>query len=549
MGSEGSRSFGGREEGGRDGVRVGDIQNITRQYTRALSQRFPSRVSTPPSRCISLTNTAMSTLLLRASRARLPLPPLRHIHRHNVRYTSTTPSSDLISTLRSRGLIESTTGAPTALSTHVQKSPIAVYSGVDATATSLHIGHLLPLMNLLHFYLAGHHSISIIGKATASVGDPSGRKTERDETPDERLERQFQAIWKQVEGFYIKGAEYAESRGWGRREERGKYELVTNSTWLEPLTFLDFLRDVGRHVRVAQMMARDSVKSRLNVNPNTNTEGLNYAEFTYQLLQSYDFLHLYRTKSCTLQIGGNDQFGNITAGIDLITRLSRATNPTEPPPETFGLTVPLLLSPSGEKIGKTAGNAVWLDEKLTTSFELYQHFLKLPDAVLESYLKRFTLLSLDHISSALSSHAQEPEKRSAQHLLANEIVSLIHGPTAAARAALQTKVMFSRDGGEEVTAGEVLGAFGKEVGRLNYSEVVGVPVVKVMRSMGLCKTKDEAKRLVGAGGVYLGAKGERVVKGAGEGQREIKEEDLMEGRVLMVRVGKGRWGVVEVVKD
>ncbi|KAH8149268.1 uncharacterized protein LAJ45_06808 [Morchella importuna] len=451
-------------------------------------------------------------------------------------------SQTLLQHLQERELVESVTGTSGDLENLIESNPITTYAGVDPTANSLHVGHLLPLMNLLHFYLNGHHSIALVGKATASVGDPSGRTTERDSVESQRLQKAFDSIWRQIDGFFESAKKHALLRGYSE-EKLGKRELVTNGEWLEGLGFVEFLSTVGRHVRVSQMLARESVKGRM-----TTGQGINFAEFTYQLLQSYDFWHLHNKKNCRLQIGGNDQFGNITAGIDLITKLRVPTTPETPSttPNKFdpayGLTVPLLTTPSGAKFGKTAGNAVWLDPTLTSPFELYQFFVRLPDDVIGKYLKMFTLLPLSTVSSVLEEHLTSPEKRRAQHLLASEVVMLIHGGEEAKRAELQTKLLFPAPGETmKVSAREILQLPG--VVEVPRSEVVGELVTKVARRIGVCKSKGEADNVVRGGGLYVGLGSEKVM----DTKAKVEEEWLVDGEVLLVRFGKGKFCVVKVI--
>lgn len=290
-----------------------------------------------------------------------------------------------------------------------------------------------------------------------------------------------------------------------------------------------------------------SVKGRME-----SAAGINYAEFTYQLLQSYDFWHLYRTKDCSLQIGGNDQYGNITAGIDLITRLHKAHNPSssetsgdERLPKVFGLTVPLLTTPTGEKIGKTAGNAVWLDPTLTSPFDLYQYFVRLPDTVVYSYLTRFTLVPLPILQEVMAEHEVAKENRTAQHLLAKEVVELIHGPQAASQAQLQTKLLFPGPdtAGVAFTAKEVIDAFGDKVVKAGRDDIIGQSLAKVLKSIKIAHSSSEAKKTIHAGAVYVGPRSEKATD-PGE---PVKEDWLLEGSVLLLRVGKGKFTVVQLV--
>ncbi|KAA8913019.1 putative tyrosyl-tRNA synthetase mitochondrial precursor [Sphaerosporella brunnea] len=458
------------------------------------------------------------------------------------RWQSQAAPRSLVTELQDRGLVESITGPEGQLSSLVSQQKITLYAGVDPTASSLHVGHLLPLMNLLHFYLNGHHAIGLVGKATASVGDPSGRTTERNSIEALRLRNQFSSLWTQIDKFFSSGTSYAISRGYNP-ENFGKRELVTNGDWLEGLGLVEFLSTVGRHVRVGQMLARESVKARME-----SAQGINYAEFTYQLLQSYDFWWLNKHKGCRLQVGGNDQYGNITAGIDLISRLRKSSGEAEGPSDTFdpayGLTVPLLTTASGAKFGKSAGNAVWLDETLTSPFELYQYFVKLPDEVVEKHLKLFTLLPPPEISAAVAKHAEAPEMRSAQHLLAREVVTLIHGPQKAQRAQIQTQLLFPSPGAKHnFSADDIVDAFSGEMVDVPRNELVGEVAAKIMRRVAAVKSKSEAENVIRAGGVYWGLEGRRVE----DTKAVVAQEWLLDGKVLVLRVGKGKFVVVRAV--
>ncbi|KAF8540992.1 tyrosine-tRNA ligase [Trichophaea hybrida] len=448
----------------------------------------------------------------------------------------------LVKELKERGLAESITGPEGQLGSFVDSQKVVVYAGIDPTANSLHVGHLLPLMNLLHFYLHGHHSIGLIGKATASVGDPSGRNTERDSIESERLRNSFESLWAQVGRFFESGRVYAISRGYDDAKF-GTRELVTNGEWLDKIRMVEFLSTIGKHVRVGQMLARESVKARME-----SAQGINYAEFTYQLLQSYDFWHLHQSKGCRLQIGGNDQYGNITAGIDLISRL-RKSKGEESPDEfelAYGLTVPLLTTASGAKFGKSASNAVWLDEKLTTPFELYQYFVKLPDKVVEKHLKIFTLLSPSEVDVAVEEHFKASESRSAQHLLAKEVVTLIHGETKASRAFIQTQLLFGPSSDSmKFSAQEIIDAFDGD-GRLvemPKAELVGEMVSKIMRRVGAVKTRSEADNILRGGGMYYGQEGKKIY----DLKASIQEDWLLDGSILLLRVGKGKFVIVHAV--
>ncbi|CUS15708.1 unnamed protein product [Tuber aestivum] len=451
-------------------------------------------------------------------------------------------SSPLVETLRKRALVQKVTGLPGQLDNLVESGPIVAYAGVDATAPSLHVGHLLPLISLLHFYLHGHHVIALsveVGKSTASVGDPSGRVAERDSIASRRLGEWFDSLWAQIEKFFERGREYAVSKGY-REANFGKMEMKTNAEWLDGLGLVEFLAAVGPHIRVNNMLARDSVKGRMS-----SGTGINFAEFTYQLLQAYDFWHLHRTANCRLQIGGSDQFGNITAGIDLISRYQpgSTSESSSTHKEAYGLTAPLLTTESGEKIGKSAGNAIWLDGDRTTPFELYQFFVTLPDTHVQKYLQMFTLLPLSEISTVMDSHATNPESRAARTLLAKEVVTLIHGVGKASEAEFVTKLLFPVGGEAAFSAADIISVWGDRVIRVPRAEVIGEMIAKLSRRAGAVKSKSAAQNIIRSGGMYVGLKNEKVSDPAAV----VEEGWLVDGEVLLLRVGKGKFTVVHAV--
>lgn len=348
----------------------------------------------------------------------------------------------------------------------VEKEKITVYCGADPSAISLHVGNLIPLLILLHFYIRGHNVLALVGGATGEVGDPSGRSTERSQMDSSVRTNNMVHIRAQLAKFLERGRAYAETRGYA--DSLGTASTRNNHDWWKDVNMLGFLSTYGRHIRVGQMLARDSVKNRME-----SEQGIGFNEFTYQILQAYDFWHLHSQEGCSLQVGGNDQWGNITAGIDLISRLraeyTRTGRTAELPKvkedaeAAYGITVPLLTTPSGEKFGKSAGNAVWINPDLTKPYELYQYFVRAPDSVVENYLKMFTLLPLENIKTALEEHRKDESRRTAQKLLAKEVTDLVHGLGAGNRAKIMSTVMFpSADESEAVEPADVLNVFRTE---------------------------------------------------------------------------------------
>lgn len=482
--------------------------------------------------------------------------PSRSTHRHPHRPYSTLPKGDLIEELDSRGLIQTQTSR--SLRPHLASSSRTVYTGVDPSASSLHVGNLLPLFTLAHFARYNHHPIVLVGGATGSIGDPSGRSTERNALDKntltanvEGVKTQLRVFFRNVADYYGRSPDESSSIGGGEEEEGVELglgvRLMNNLSWTKDVTLLDFLGSVGRHARLAQMLARESVSSRL-----ATSSGMSYTEFSYQLLQAFDFAHLHSTHSCTIQIGGSDQLGNIVAGIDLIRRTTGGLKSLEDDP-AFGLTLPLLTTAGGEKFGKSAGNAVWLDRERTSDLDFYQFFLRSADDDVERYLKALTLLEVSSVEEIMAEHAGDRKARRAQRVLADHITTLIRGKDAAQKSKALTKILFSHTlhSGDPVDAAKSalrelqLNAITESdniVTKLEGQRVVGDDLTKVVVAAGLVKSRGEAKRLLSAGGLYVN---NRQVK-AGE---EISEADLVEtpgGAVCLLRAGKSAVRVVHV---
>lgn len=488
-------------------------------------------------------------------------------------YTTEATKRDLIDELDRRGLIQTQTSR--AIRSHLSTAPRVVYSGVDPSAPSLHVGNLLPLFTLAHFARYDHKPIVLVGGATGSIGDPSGRSTERNALDKKVLEANVEGIKGQLRAFFANVHEYYSEKGEtiesGKKSAIGQgvqlgmgIQLMNNYDWTKDITLLDFLGSVGRHARLTQMLARDSVASRLSPqttsssdsSPSSAAGGMSYTEFSYQLLQAFDFSHLHTTSSCTVQIGGSDQLGNITAGIDLIRRTTGLSH-DDP---AFGLTLPLLTTSSGEKFGKSAGNAVWLDADKTSDLDFYQFFLRSTDADVGRYLRCLTLLDVEYVDEVLGMHEGDKKKRLAQRVLADHITTLIRGKTASQKCKALTDILFSHTtnlGSEATAAAEnalskldlgsitekdnILTKFGKE-------QVVGEDVTKVVVSAGLVKSRGEAKRLLASGGLYVNNR--QIGKDDG-GENGVREEDLVdaeggEGKVCLLRAGKGAVRVVHI---
>ncbi|KAG9049287.1 tyrosyl-tRNA synthetase [Tulasnella sp. UAMH 9824] len=453
-------------------------------------------------------------------------------------------TSSVITELNSRGLVAQTTSQN--LEKLCNEQPITVYCGVDPSARSLHIGNLLPLITLLHFGVRGHKPIALIGGATGSIGDPGGRATERKLLSQEELAVNEDGITRQVHRFFKTATAYAEERRPQSTSGAQSPTVVNNITWFREMGMLEFLRTVGKHAKVNTMLSRDSVSSRLNA-----SQGISFTEFTYQLLQAHDYYTLNKEYGCRLQIGGSDQWGNIVAGIDMIQRRRAATSSpeavdhaesTKPEDEVFGLTIPLLTTPSGEKFGKSAGNAVWLDSELTSVYDFYQYFIRQPDTMVRQLLSMFTLLSQEKIHATMAEHEVDPSKRLAQRALAREVTELVHGKDAVRQAEAVTSVLFDSDVGHLMSE-DVVAAFANDprlVRLPSREEGLGVPLTKLLAKNGRVKSRSEAERVLKTGGMYLNSS--RVT----DPKRLLTEEDLVgnDHKIAVVRMGSDNHTVI-----
>ncbi|KAJ2508296.1 tyrosyl-tRNA synthetase [Coemansia sp. RSA 2049] len=417
--------------------------------------------------------------------------------------------TNVIDTLHERNFIHSVTSQDI----HAcAASSVAVYCGVDPTASSLHLGNMVTMMSLLHFHVAGHQAVPLVGNATGMIGDPSGRSTERVALDRDTLAANVAGIEAQLERFFTRGTEYALKRD-SSIDARSlkKIRILHNADWYHGMNILTFLGSVGKYARVGAMMARDSVKSRI-----TSANGISFTEFSYQLLQAYDFWHLFHNHGCRIQIGGSDQWGNITAGTDLIHRMDydqvqktgviHENNGGTSIDRAFGLTIPLLTTSSGEKFGKSAGNAIWLDERRTSPFDIYQFFVKTADADVERFLNMFTFLPKKTIQDVVAKHQACPEKFVAQKLLAAEVTELIHGVSGIRQALCATEVLFG-NGQSDVqrfSACDFADAFAhdKRMVSVPRSAVYGKSISDIAVLTGACRSKSEASRLVQGGGLY-----------------------------------------------
>ncbi len=395
-----------------------------------------------------------------------------------------------------------------------ERSP--VYAGFDPTGPSLHVGHLLPVITLIRFSRYGFRPIFVIGGGTGLIGDPSGKERERPLLPEEEIERNVESITAQLKGIVERFTD--------------DYVVVNNAEWLKPLGFIEFLRDVGKHFTVNYMLQKESVRSRLG-----REGGISFTEFTYMLLQAYDFLQLYDRYGCKVQIGGSDQWGNITAGIELIRKVRGD--------RAYGLVLPLLTTASGKKFGKTeAGTSVWLDPERTTPYRFYQFWVNTEDRDVIRYLKLFTFLAEEEIAELERAVRERPERREAQRRLAEEMTRLVHGEEGLKRAKRATEVLF---GGslEGMSAEDLLDVFSEVPSAEVEADALreGMPVVDLLVIGGIAKSKGEAKRLIKGGGVYI-----NNVRISDVGQR-ITLGDAIDGKVIVLRRGKRHYRILKIV--
>jgi tyrosyl-tRNA synthetase len=426
-----------------------------------------------------------------------------------------TMSIDLWKDLKWRGLVADST-KPHELHQHLLEGPRAAYVGFDPTADSLHVGSLLPLLALRRFQLAGHRPIVLIGGGTGLIGDPSGKTGERQLNPEAQVAEWAARLKVQVRRFMD-------------FESPGGAILADNYEWLSSLQVISFLRDVGKHFPLGVMIAKESVRSRMG----RSEEGISYTEFSYQVLQAYDFMALFDTYGCTLQLGGSDQWGNITAGVELIRRTRGSA--------AYGITLPLVTKTDGSKFGKTETETVWLDGRRTSPYAMYQFWLNTADDDVVAYLKYFTFLGSAEIDDLQAATRTAPDRREAQRVLARHVTALVHGDEATAQAEAISRALF-RGEVEDLTEPEL-----DQVCRtmpttkLRRDEVEHLPVVDLLTRVGLAASKREARDLVTAGAISIN--GRRV----GSVDAGVSHETARFGRFLILRKGKKSYHAATIV--
>ncbi len=427
---------------------------------------------------------------------------------------------NFVEELKWRGMIHDTMpGAEE----HLMKTMRSAYIGFDPTADSLHIGNLVPIMLLAHYQRCGHKPFALVGGATGMIGDPSGKSSERNLLDEKTLRHNQDAIKGQLAHFLDFESDVANSA-----------ELVNNYDWMKEFSFLEFIRDVGKHITVNYMMSKDSVKNRIS---SESTDGMSFTEFTYQLVQGYDFLHLYRENNCSIQMGGSDQWGNITTGTELIRRVAQGKG--------FAITCPLITKSDGSKFGKSEGGNVWLDANRTSPYKFYQYWLNSSDEDTEKYIKIFTFLTEDEISSIIAAHQEVPHQRGLQKRLAEEITTMVHSKSDFENAEKASNILFSKTFKADI----------KTLDEKTFLDVFeGVPQAEI--------SKDELPQLDMIGALaaqtnFLGSNSdarralkENAVSVNKEKVKEayqLSEEDLINDKYIIINKGKKNTYIIKVV--
>ena len=413
-----------------------------------------------------------------------------------------------------RGLLADCTDK-TELTKHLAQ-PITLYCGFDPTADSLHVGNLVPLLALRRFQNFGHHPIALAGGATGSIGDPSGKTAERQLLTKEILDRNIASVKEQLKRLLDFETKANPAR------------LLDNASWTVNISFLEFLRDIGKHFSVNQMIAKESVRARME----DREVGISYTEFSYMLLQAFDFYVLNRDVNCELQIGGSDQWGNITAGIELTRKKSGK--------HVFGLTLPLITNADGTKFGKTEAGAIWLDVKRTSVYKFYQFWINTDDRDVVRYLKYFTFLGREEIEALEKAHLENPGAREAHKALAKTATDLIHGENATLEAVRASEILFGGDldGIAENTFNEIVGEVPTKEIETAKLEGEGIPLVELLVHSGLCPSKGQARKDIEGGGVNINNVRETNF------QRAVTTNDLLFGKHILLRKGKKNYVIV-----
>ncbi len=415
--------------------------------------------------------------------------------------------TDVLQALEWRGFVQQATPA---LAAHFAKGPVTAYCGFDPTAPSLQLGNLMPVMLLRHFQLGGHRPLVLMGGGTGLIGDPSGKPSERPLLSKEQIR----------DNLHRQRDQMGRLLDFDTKETRPL--VLDNAEWLVQQRLVDFLRDVGKHFTVNLMLQKESVQGRLDA-------GISYTEFSYMLLQAYDFLHLFRKEQCTIQVGGSDQWGNITAGIELIRRVEGG--------EAHGLVAPLVTTASGAKFGKSEAGAIWLDPQLTSPYKFYQYWINVDDRVVESYLKLFSLKPRDELRELLGRAQQDPARREAQRALAAELAERIHGE--AARSAIVASEILFGDFDPRRADARAFDTLAVEI-PTTPTPANGLTLVDAVVRAGLAKSKSEARRSIEQGGIYVNQERAQDV------ERRIEPGDWLADRNVLLRKGKKDYALLRL---
>jgi len=407
--------------------------------------------------------------------------------------------------------------------THLLEQMRSAYIGFDPTADSLHIGNLVPIMLLAFYQRSGHKPYALVGGATGMIGDPSGKSSERNLLDEKTLQHNQECVRGQLSQFldFTSGAE-------------NEAVIVNNYDWMKEFSFLDFIRDVGKHITVNYMMAKDSVKNRLT---GEDVDGMSFTEFTYQLVQGYDFLHLYKNHNCTLQMGGSDQWGNITTGTELIRRIGGGKG--------YALTCPLITKSDGSKFGKSEGGNVWLDAKRTSPYKFYQYWLNTSDEDAAKYIKIFTFLDKETIENLIAEHAKAPHARALQKRLAEEVTTTVHGADEYEKAVKASQLLFGRSTSEDLKSLDsetFLDIFeGVPQAEVSLSEInSGLDIIGALAERtGFLKSNGEARRALKENSISVNK--EKVADGY-----SVTKNDLINGQFVLLQRGKKNYFIIKV---
>ena len=421
--------------------------------------------------------------------------------------------NSVLDNLKARGFIAQTSDEK--LGELLARGPATIYVGFDPTASSLHLGHLVPIMALAHLQRAGHKALVVVGGATGMIGDPSGQSEERNLVTTDQIAENIAGVRQQLASFLDFDGDNAAV-------------MLDNNEWIGQMSFIDWLRDVGKYFTINYMVAKESIKNRMG-----SEQGISFTEFSYITMQAYDFLHLYDAHGCTVQAGGNDQWGNITAGIDLIRKARNA--------KAYGMTFPLLMTAGGQKFGKTAGNAVWLAADRTSPYHFYQYWVRTDDADVERFLKLFSFLELNEIERIMGQHNAAPHNRDAQKALAEQTTLIVHGKQGLAKAVRASEALFGGDLAE-LTAAELQEIFADmPSSHLDPRRIdEGLKVVDLLVETGLVGSKGEARRKIAQGGAYVN--NERVAAA----DAQLGAGQVLGASIIVLRLGKKQYHLVQL---